>query len=729
MSKTRLVLFLVLGIAGAVGGALLDELSPADPHNRVAAVLRRHQQLPLGETEALVAAALARDLGERAAEIEFLERAATGGGLAEVARVELAEALVGSDPKAAFDLVLPTLERAGTPELREVAVDITVRTTGPAITGQQRKDVERLAKRVPRSLRRKLQGAIADVTTQDGRRRLVALIRENSGDGAALAAARRLESLSDLTEAEGWLVARSLYRHAFYDEAAPRLESLAGGSFKGVPGWEVALLRGRCAFRVDDWQTAALWYRRALGMTTQKRNHAELEVHLARTLELAGRVDEAVEAARRAVIAETTDSRRLFLARLRLRTGRLDLAEAGIARVERSSNRARGRLLVALHYLGEGDWENALAMLSKVSRKPWRGPSRVLEAAVLVRAGRATDAVDRLEGVAGELEGFWGLQARQVMSSLPTEALDLWRLNRSNGIGKGGMTGRRDLVRLAVLEPDPARYAEIRRMVSSFRPLAGPEPKPRGVAGQLWDLGLSQQAVRWNPGGFPAATAREILWSASAFLDAGNSARAIRTADAGWRSRGADIPPQMYSDSLVSALYPLPTPEALMRTAAAGAVDPALVAGVAREESRWDPTVLSRVGARGLMQIMPRTATNVAARLGLPAPLPEDLFDPATSLELGSAELGRLSGVFDGFSPAAVAAYNAGEAQSGLWLDQCGDQCDAARFVLTVTFDATRGYTADVLVSSEVYRPMLRERIEGPDIARGSAQPSGRSRR
>ena len=70
-----------------------------------------------------------------------------------------------------------------------------------------------------------------------------------------------------------------------------------------------------------------------------------------------------------------------------------------------------------------------------------------------------------------------------------------------------------------------------------------------------------------------------------------------------------------------------------------------------------------------------------------------------------------------------------GEAQSRLWLDQCGTGCDAARFVLTVTFDATRGYTADVLAAREVYATTFTERTEEPDTAPGSDPPTARSRR
>ncbi len=645
MVKTRLILFVVLAGAGVVGSGRLDELLPVDREDQVAAVIRRHRQLPLLEDEALAAAAMAREVGNRAAEIELLERATSSPDLGEVAEVELAEVLVDTEPDRALDLVRPTIARAATPQLREAAVGVAEKAIANGVTVDRRSDVEKVAARLPRSQRRRLQAAAADLTTAAGRRRLVGLVREKPGDRVALESARRLEALPDLTEAERWQIARSLYQHALYEQAASRLEALLGGNLASLPAWEVSYLRGRCAFRVDDWPVALHWYGRALSLTASRNNKAELEVHLARTLELMGRVDEAVEAARRAVVADTTDSRRLFLARLRLRTGRVDLAMAGISRIRSSSNRSRGQLLVALFHLGAGESDKALAVLPGVSRRPWRGPAHVVEAGLLARSGRAVDALERLEEVVGELAGFWVWQARQVMAGLPVEVTDRWRVQRHAGAEKAGAVGRRDLVRLAVLEPDPARFPDLRRLVAIQRPLQGPEPQRRGIASELWDLGLHRAAVRWNPGGFPTATPREAEWSASAFLETGNPARAIRTADAAWRSRGADIPPRMYSDSLVSTLYPLPDQEILLSAATAGGADPALVAGVAREESRWDPTVLSRVGARGLMQLMPRTAETVAARIGLPAPLPEDLFDPSLSSRVGgrrawSADIG-----------------------------------------------------------------------------------------
>ena len=63
------------------------------------------------------------------------------------------------------------------------------------------------------------------------------------------------------------------------------------------------------------------WYQTAISRTSAGERRAELEVHLGRTYELAGDMDEAVAAAQRAVRLKTTDDRRLFLARLRSAAG------------------------------------------------------------------------------------------------------------------------------------------------------------------------------------------------------------------------------------------------------------------------------------------------------------------------------------------------------------------------------------------------------------------------
>jgi soluble lytic murein transglycosylase len=151
------------------------------------------------------------------------------------------------------------------------------------------------------------------------------------------------------------------------------------------------------------------------------------------------------------------------------------------------------------------------------------------------------------------------------------------------------------------------------------------------------------------------------------------------------------------------AMYPLPHAELIRESAARAHVPWHLLAGVVREESRWDQEVLSVVGARGLTQLMPATAASIAASLGEPPPAPEDLFKPEVGLRLGAAELGRLLELFDGRWAPAVAAYNAGEEQARQWLEQCGPGCTEERYVLGIAFDVTRAYTIEVLASADHY--------------------------
>jgi soluble lytic murein transglycosylase len=81
-------------------------------------------------------------------------------------------------------------------------------------------------------------------------------------------------------------------------------------------------------------------------------------------------------------------------------------------------------------------------------------------------------------------------------------------------------------------------------------------------------------------------------------------------------------------------------------------MDAALVEAVVKAESEYDAMAVSRKGARGLMQLMPRTARELGV---------SDVHDPADNLKGGIAYLKRLLRRFDGNIDLAVAAYNAGE--------------------------------------------------------------------
>lgn len=90
----------------------------------------------------------------------------------------------------------------------------------------------------------------------------------------------------------------------------------------------------------------------------------------------------------------------------------------------------------------------------------------------------------------------------------------------------------------------------------------------------------------------------------------------------------------------------------IREVAARYGVAPLLVAAIVEAESEFNPRAVSRRGARGLMQLMPRTASSLQV---------DDIFDPYENIEGGVRHLRRLMDRFNGNLPLALGAYNAGE--------------------------------------------------------------------
>ena len=101
------------------------------------------------------------------------------------------------------------------------------------------------------------------------------------------------------------------------------------------------------------------------------------------------------------------------------------------------------------------------------------------------------------------------------------------------------------------------------------------------------------------------------------------------------------------------------TARVVVREAGARGFDPGLVLAIIEIESRFDAFAVSRVGAIGLMQLMPATGAYLAERHGLDWQGPRTLFDPVTNVILGVAYLEELRDHFEELST-ALAAYNYG---------------------------------------------------------------------
>lgn len=136
-----------------------------------------------------------------------------------------------------------------------------------------------------------------------------------------------------------------------------------------------------------------------------------------------------------------------------------------------------------------------------------------------------------------------------------------------------------------------------------------------------------------------------------------------------------------------------------------------LVLAVIRQESAFDPRAVSRMGARGMMQLMPRTARRVARATGQPYSRARLLDDPRYNVRLGTAYLDTMMSKYDEAPALALAAYNAGPARVNRWIRQFGDprtgDVDLVDWIEAIPFEETRNYVQRVLESETVYRQLM----------------------
>jgi soluble lytic murein transglycosylase len=148
--------------------------------------------------------------------------------------------------------------------------------------------------------------------------------------------------------------------------------------------------------------------------------------------------------------------------------------------------------------------------------------------------------------------------------------------------------------------------------------------------------------------------------------------------------------------------WPAPFSEDMSRATNDGDwIEPGLVYALMREESGYRPRVVSTVGARGLLQIMPKTGEKLAQEVALATFDPEDLFDPTVNIRLGSHYLRTLLIRFDNQASAAIASYNAGPNAVARWIDP---ELDDDEWVEAIPYDQTRAYVKRVLRSLYAYR-------------------------
>ena len=151
--------------------------------------------------------------------------------------------------------------------------------------------------------------------------------------------------------------------------------------------------------------------------------------------------------------------------------------------------------------------------------------------------------------------------------------------------------------------------------------------------------------------------------------------------------------------------FPLAYKETFARYVSGKDISQSYAMAIARQESAWNPKVRSPVGASGLMQVMPATASHTVSKFGLTGySSSNQLLDPETNINIGTTYLQSVYQQFENNRIFSSAAYNAGPGRVRTWLGNSAGRIDAVAFVESIPFSETRGYVKNVLAYDAYYK-------------------------
>ena len=384
--------------------------------------------------------------------------------------------------------------------------------------------------------------------------------------------------------------------------------------------------------------------------------------------------------------------------------------------------------------------EAALAALKAVEQLPeaartdealWR--ARYWTARMQETGPNALEALDGYAHIAAERPAAWyGLLARSRLAMLAPDRLNRLRPALA-GTGGSGKAGEATVASVGVIagaikpgelmgaatgaaKPGPA----VEVIAAAGKPAVEP-PEPDEPA-EVWPLppGPLQRDARFAAGvellrlGLPGAVEEFLAVDTRALPEAPARLLYQTVLLTGRRKAARHIarsalkgeihgPLSAESRPVWEATWPRAYRQLIERYARAYRVDPDILQGLIREESRFNPKARSSTGALGLAQLMPATARQVADSLDLPMTGEATLLQPADNVRLGAAYLGQLTKHFGGNVAYAVAAYNAGPRAVERWRHAL-PQAELDEWVEHIAFEETRDYVKKVLGSYSAYK-------------------------
>ncbi len=561
---------------------------------------------------------------------------------------------------------------------------------------------------------------------------LIALLEERSNDIVAFEAAERLHGLrpEPPNPQELLLLGTTFHEHRAFDRSSQLLGQIVINlEVRTDSDFEVHYRWARSHFWQGRLEDAARHYEVLATSVGSARYSAQALYHKAKSEELFGDWEAASSTFRRTYLAHPQGN---FAAAALLGAMRLDwrrgLEDEALklysVLLQLQSDRAvvaRGSLFLAVSDIVQGRLDRAGDWLADADRA-----SRSVDLEVRYWQGRLLEArggLDRaIENYADVLAADpYHPLAQQAAKRLAAEPLHHHALRLA-----GEMTRSQNpsmLYRAWLLYGRRGDNADAVRQILQGRLAADSGVRSfltlRGVPANNWPLwnrpatgpqelmlalGLWGDAVDVVDRHFPVASPRLALTAAEGLAES-RPRRALLIAEILAQRAPSRVPEPLHPLTLRKALYPRAYGAMIDAAAARRGLDPFLMAAIMRQESRFDHQAVSAASARGLMQFVYPTAARLSARSGKPLRTPRDLEDPSLAIELGAAYLAELRALFGNEQHMMVAAYNAGEAQAGLWRRHCYTS-GADEYFTKVGFSESRNYLEHVLHNVAQYHDL-----------------------
>ncbi len=557
-----------------------------------------------------------------------------------------------------------------------------------------------------------------------------ALLRGGTMDDPADRVSRALdrpELIRRMTAEQRVMLGEAFQNHRRFDRAVALLSTVPQRD-------ELRFALGRSYFGDEKYAQAQQTYIRGANASRDARWKATFLFHASRAAQLQGD-DAAAERLMTAALAAPGRFPAISAAltqrlRTRLKRRRFREAAGDLALLRKNWPRdhalVEGSLAFAIAMLGSGNSEAALAALNSIPRNLldrfdpyeidyWR--ARALEGSNpqaafgaylnVLRAPVSTHfayfARQRLDStaMAPKLTQEIAMRDAQVASLLKNGSFDLARRVETDRILLSSANHAAELKRLA----DIYRQLPSYRTILELQPREFPRfPLPDNTerVTLLLAMGLYDDAADAIPRRYPLRQLNSALTQSLA-LNRGNASReSIYAVEVLMKSVPGDYLPELLPVVVRQLLYPRYFYESIVEDAKRFGADPTLVLAITREESRFNPRAKSEAAARGLLQFIITTATEIGREIGVINITAEDLYDPRVIIRLGAKYVSTLSRQFGNDHYATTAAYNAGPHQVALWMRLAPAPGDDF-FLSSINFDETKNYVRKVMNSYKRY--------------------------